>query len=346
VSEPKVSVVIPTFNRSTFLRQAMTSVLAQRYSDFELIVSDNASTDDTPAMVTGWMDGRIRHFRNDRNLGMAPNWNAGMRHARGEYVALLEDDNWWHPEYLARTVDTLDRHPDIAFVHTGLHLTDAQGKVMQVFRRWGSDRICDKKTELITLLQGNKIFLSTVTARRAIIETVGLFDEAIPFAPDWDLWLRVYMHHDGAFVAEPLVFYRQHDANLSKQFLAQPATLLADHQYVLEKTLGRIGDLYGPGFARQARKLSSRWLGRWKADIQVHRAWATLLEGRSRQAREEAALALHWDPFVTLRFPFRLLVIALPDLGPQGSGRSIAALEERLGRWLARCLPSVFRAFF
>jgi glycosyltransferase involved in cell wall biosynthesis len=277
---------------------------------------------------------------------MTPNWNAAIRHARGGHVALLEDDNWWHPEYLARTVDTLNRHPEVGFVHTALHLTDAQGEVMRIFRRWGNDRICHRKTELITLVQGNKIFLSTVMARRTSIETVGLFDEAIPFGPDWDLWLRLYMHYDGAYVAQPLAFYRQHDASLSRQFLAKPATLLADHQYVLEKALERLGDIYGPSFVRHARRLSSRWLGRWKADIQVHRAWATFLEGRSRQAREDAAFALRGDPLVILRFPFRLLVIALASLGPQGSWRSIAALEDRLGRWLARCLPSVFRAFF
>jgi glycosyltransferase involved in cell wall biosynthesis len=317
----------------------------QTYPDFELVVSDNASSDDTAAVVTEFQDGRIQYFRNDRNLGMVANWNAGMRHARGAYVTLLEDDNWWHHEYVARAVSTLDRYPDIVFMHTALHLTDAQGRVTQVFKRWRTDRICEKRAELIDLMQGNKIFLSSVMARRSVIEALGLFDESIPFAPDWDLWLRAYTYYDGAYVAEPLVFYRQHEGNLTRQFLAQPSVLYEDHRYVIEKALHRIGGVQGDSFARRARTLSSRWLTRWRADIQVHRAWDTYLGGKFVQARHEAAAALQYDSTVLLRFPLRFLVIALAVWGPRGFGRSLAAMESRLGRWLARYLPSVFRAF-
>ena len=167
MSEPRVSVVIPTFNRSAFLRQAIVSVLAQTYPHFEVIISDNASADDTREVVAAFSDPRIRYFQNERNLGMAPNWNAGIRRARGAYVVLLEDDNWWHAEYLARAVSILDRHPEVAFLHTAVRITDAKGRVRHVFRRWRSDRICDKRAELIDLMQGNKIFLSTVMARRS-----------------------------------------------------------------------------------------------------------------------------------------------------------------------------------
>jgi len=169
VSEPRVSVVIPTFNRSAFLRQAIVSVLAQTYPHFEVIISDNASADDTREVVAAFSDPRIRYFQNERNLGMAPNWNAGIRRARGAYVVLLEDDNWWHAEYLARAVSILDRHPEVAFLHTAVRISDAKGRVRHVFRRWRSDRICDKRAELIDLMQGNKIFLSTVMARRSAI---------------------------------------------------------------------------------------------------------------------------------------------------------------------------------
>ncbi len=341
MSEPHVSVVIPTFNRSAFLRQAITSVLAQTYSDFELVVSDNASTDDTPAMVTGWLDGRIRYFRNERNLGMAPNWNASMRHARGGYVALLEDDNWWHPEYLARTVDTLDQHSDIAFVHTAVHLTNAQGKVMQVLQRWKSDRICGTRAELVDLMRGNKIYLSTVLARRSVIESLGLFDETILFTPDWDMWLRIYTRYDGAYVADPLVYYRQHEANFTRQFLAQPSALFEDHRHVIEKTVQRIGKVYGISFARRLRKSSYRFL----ADMLVWRAWEKYLEGKFGRARQEAALALQCDLNVALRFPVWLVRIALAGLKPRGFGRDIGAMENRLRRWLARHLRSVFGVF-
>jgi glycosyltransferase involved in cell wall biosynthesis len=345
VSDPKVSVVIPTFNRSAFLQQAITSVLAQTYLDFEIIISDNASTDDTAAIVGGFPDERIRYFRNDRNVGMGPNWNVGLRRARGAYVVLLEDDNWWCPEYLTRAVGTLDQHPDIAFVHTAVYLTDAHGTVIRIFKRWRSDRICHKRAELTDLIQGNKIFLSSVTARRSVVESIGMFDERIPYAPDWDLWLHMYTYHDGAYVADPLLFYRQHEANVTRQFLARPSAMFEDHRYTVEKTLQRIGEVYGVSFARQLRKLSSRWLIRGRADMEFWRAWETYLRGEFEQARQEASLALECDRRVILRFPLRLLLIALSKYRSHGSGRSIATIEGRLGRWLARNLPSVFRTF-
>lgn len=338
MSEPRVSVVIPTFNRSAFLRQAIVSVLAQTYPHFEVIISDNASADDTREVVAAFSDPRIRYFQNERNLGMAPNWNAGIRRARGAYVVLLEDDNWWHAEYLARAVSILDRHPEVAFLHTAVRISDAKGRVRHVFRRWRSDRICDKRAELIDLMQGNKIFLSTVMARRSAIESVGLFDETILFTADWDMWLRMYAYHDGAYVAEPLVFYRQHEESVSRQFHSQPVLLFEDHGRVIERTLQRIGEVYGAGFAGRIRKVSYRWLARARADVQASRAWETYLGGGLKQAREEAGLALKWDLSVALRFPFRLLVITLTGLRPHGFGRSIAAMESRLGRWLARYL--------
>jgi glycosyltransferase involved in cell wall biosynthesis len=319
MSKPIVSVVIPAFNRSVFLRQAISSVLAQTHSDFELIISDDASTDDTPAVVGAFQDRRIQYFRNDRNLGLVANWNAGFRRAEGAYITLLEDDNWMRPEYLARAVTTLDQHPEIGFMHTAVHLTDAHRKVTQVLQRWKTDRICGKRAELVDLMRGNKIYLSTVLARRSVIESLGWFDENIPFSPDWDMWLRIYTYYDGAYVAEPLVYYRQHEANFTRQFLAQPSALFEDHRYVIEKTVQRIGKVYGVRFARRLRKSSYRFL----ADMLVWRARERYLEGNVARARQEATLALQCDLAVTLRFPAWLVSIALAGLKPRGFGRGI-----------------------
>ena len=342
MSAPKVSVVIPTFNRSTFLRHTIASVLAQTYPDFELVISDDASTDETTAVVRTFQDSRIKSFQNERRLGMVPNWNAAIRRARGPYITLLEDDDWWHPEYVARAVGTLDRYSDIAFMHTAVFLTDAQGRVTRVFKRWRTDRVCQRRTEILDLVQGNKIYLSTVMVRRSVIETVGLFDERIPYTADWDMWLRAYTYYDGAYVAEPLLFKREHDASVTRQLSVQPAVLIEDHRYVGEKTLRRIGEVYEVGFARRVRKLIYHHMARWRADVQAHQAWQTYLNGKFEEARYQAALALQSDPLVTSRFPLRLLFIALSKVGPCGLGRSIAGLENRLGRWLARHLPSVF----
>src|SRR6266480_3507457 len=95
-----VTVVIPTYNRRTFLPIAITSVLRQTFADFQLIVLDDASTDETASVVTSFQDARISYIRNEINLGMVENWNNGFRLARTEYVAFLHDDDVWEPKFL------------------------------------------------------------------------------------------------------------------------------------------------------------------------------------------------------------------------------------------------------
>src|SRR5207237_7043535 len=105
---PKVSVIIPTHNRSGFLRLAVLSVLKQTFPDFELVIVDDASGDDTPAVVKRFEDPRIRYIRHERNLRIAAARNTGISNSTGEYVAFLDDDDEWLPSKLQKQVSALD----------------------------------------------------------------------------------------------------------------------------------------------------------------------------------------------------------------------------------------------
>ncbi len=334
MTAPRVSVVIPTYNRAPLLRQAIESVLAQSYRTFEIVISDNCSSDGTASVVHGFQDLRIRYFRNDRNIGMVPNWNAGIRRARAEYVALLEDDNWWHPRYLERVVQTLDAHPQVAFVHTATCLTDQQGQSVRIHKRWDADRRCDGLAELRDLMRGNQIFLSTVTFRRESIQSAGLFDETIPYAADWEMWLRLYIRYSGAYLAEPLAFYRLHEGSGTARYHSEPLLLFHDHRQVIEKTVRNIRAVYGGPLARELRRSSHRWL----AEVLFRRAWGFHRAGELVSARREALAAVTCAPNVVFRFPLKLSVMFFASLLPRGFGRSFLAFEKRVGRPLVRCL--------
>ena len=121
---PKVSVVIPTHNRAGFLQAAIQSVLNQTFQDFEIIVVDDASEDQTTEIVRSFSDPRIRYMRHESNKGQGASRNDGIRQASGEYIALLDDDDEWLPEKLAKQVALLDSSPSqVGMIYTWL-LTD------------------------------------------------------------------------------------------------------------------------------------------------------------------------------------------------------------------------------
>src|SRR5262245_50428881 len=133
----RVSVCVPTYNRSRYLREAIESALVQTFADFELLVVDNCSTDDTPEVAAAFAarDRRVRYVRNERNLGLAGNFNRCVELAQGEYVALLHDDDLYLPEMLATTVGALDAHPEAAFAYGAAEEIDDAGRVVGL-RRW------------------------------------------------------------------------------------------------------------------------------------------------------------------------------------------------------------------
>jgi len=182
---PTVSVIIPTYNRAHLVSRAVRSVLDQTYQDFELVVVDDASTDNTEKVVKGFNDDRIRYFHHSENRGGSAARNTGIEAAKGEFIAFLDDDDEWLPPHLALTVETMERlSDDWGVVYTGY----------RVITRRKTARFCPKlKGQILKeiLVEGSPAALPTFLIRRSCFDQVGLFDERFPRHQDVEMHIRL-----------------------------------------------------------------------------------------------------------------------------------------------------------
>ncbi len=198
--DPRVSVVIPVFNRPVAVRRAIDSVLAQTFQRFEIIVVDDGSTDASAASVSEIADRRIRLIRHERNRGGSAARNAGIQASSAPYIAFLDSDDEWLPTKLERQLEVFARSGErLALVYTGSEWVYPDGTVIV---RTPSDR----PALSLDLLTENVVGETSVgMVRRAALEAVGGFDETLPSCQDMDLWLRIAKRFDVGIVAEALV---------------------------------------------------------------------------------------------------------------------------------------------
>jgi glycosyltransferase involved in cell wall biosynthesis len=204
---PQVSVIIPTCNRAQFLPTAIRSVLRQTFSDFEVVVVDDASDDCVGQLVKSFNEDRIRFIRHNSRRGGAAARNTGIRNSCGDYIAFLDDDDEWYPEKLARQMELLLRaHHKVGAVYSGYLVVDRDtGRVCR--RRIPSER-GDLQQKL---LEDNPIGgTSSMLVKRSCLEKVGLFDETLASFQDRDLWIRISREFHFDYVREPLLNYFLH----------------------------------------------------------------------------------------------------------------------------------------
>jgi glycosyltransferase involved in cell wall biosynthesis len=208
---PQVTVIIPTYNRAAFLGEAVRSVLGQSFVDFELIVVDDGSTDDTPSLLGAIGDPRLRVLRREHR-GIGASINAALQLARGQYVARLDSDDVWRPELLRTLVAELDARPEIGLAYGKGQAMDASGQLLLHFQgmrpRFPDDALRSALYDDCTCT------IATVV-RREHLEQVGGYDESLPANEDWDLTLRLAQQCRFAFVDQVLAQYRWHEGNLT-----------------------------------------------------------------------------------------------------------------------------------
>ena len=207
MTAPRVSVLMPVFNPGRFLSEAVGSVLAQRYSDFELIAIDDASSDGSSETLAelALRDRRLRVFRQPSNLGIVAARNRAFREASPDsrYFAILDSDDVALPDRLASQVAFLEAHPDHALVGGHTLIIDEQSQPLGI-RRYPTDyaRICAVITRF------NPIAQPAVMLRRSVLERVGPYSDAYPRCQDYDLWLRIASEYPIANLDEPVIQYR------------------------------------------------------------------------------------------------------------------------------------------
>lgn len=218
---PRLTVGIPTFNRSAWLRETIASVLAQTFSDFRVIVSDNASQDDTAAVVAGFADSRIQYRRNTTNIGSIANLNLLVSLADTEFLMLLPDDDLLAPGHLRAAVEALERFTTAGLVHSAFTLIDARSqelRTMRPLRGRADGAMLEAGGDALRrmMVESWPLCFSSVVYRTAAIAGAGAIPDAGPFA-DLQLWLRMARDWDLAYLTAPLARFRLHQQSTSAQ---------------------------------------------------------------------------------------------------------------------------------
>jgi glycosyltransferase involved in cell wall biosynthesis len=306
---PRVSVVIPTYNRAHTVGDAVASVLAQRLDDLELIVVDDGSTDGTADVLSRVRDPRLR-FVAGRHAGVAAARNLGVKHARADLVSFLDSDDVWRADKLAHEVGFLDGHPAAAAVFSDLEKRDG-GHTYPSFMRetavfadylrersYPDGMLFSTREMRLVLLQEVPIKPSALTLRRAAFERAGAFDETWSSSEDWEFLLRFARDHRFGYIDRPLAVLRVGDDSLHRLDQAR------GERAMIQLLLRERALLRGVGEARAA-------VQRGLVRRVKHFGWHHVNAGRRR-----AAAAVFLRGFMVTRQPGLL-------------GRAVAALLPR-----------------
>lgn len=237
---PKISFVLPTYNYGRYLGACVGSILAQDYAGLEVVIVDDASTDETPDIAGSLCrsDSRVSYFRHPRNVGPVANWNACLERATGDFVWLISaDDALASTDAASRYLEIFREHPSVGFVFSRVQIIDENGdpQPQWIPRRdahFPSDahaRLYPGHALFPELVRANFVPVMGVMARRVCYEQTGGFVGDLVHCGDWYNWLRFSLHWDAFYQPEVMAFYRQHTTNLSRSY--------ADQRYPVENTL-------------------------------------------------------------------------------------------------------------
>lgn len=308
--EVEISVVIPGYNHARFLAQAIESVLDQSYPVREVIVVDDGSTDNTREIAAGFGD-RIRYIYQD-NSGPSRARNRGIREARYPWIALLDSDDWWLPEKIRLQTEALEREPGAVLVYSSVYWVRQDG-TWELRRALPPNRLWPRLRYHQCVLGSD----SVVLVRRDALLEAGGFDETLIACEDWDLWVRLGVHHRFTCVSEPVAAIRIEPDSLS----ADGARMLLHAERILEGTL-----LLGlTGFRR--------WC--WRRRIRGADLYRAALNARDAGLHEERLLLLkslaQWPS--PLLLPARWPALVQNLLGPGRYSRLSKPYRQLAARW-------------
>lgn len=201
----KICVIIPAYNPGAYIEEAVQSVIAQTFTDWECLIVDDGSSEDLSRFDS--FHPQVKLLRQP-NRGVSAARNLGILSSQSDYIALLDADDAWLPDKLKSQVEMLDARPEMGFCHTAMNIMDEKSQVSGL--GWAQPVISYRD-----LLDNAHICTSTVLMRRACMAESGLFDPLLRATQDYDLWLKLARFHEVGFVAEPLALYRVHSGTLS-----------------------------------------------------------------------------------------------------------------------------------
>ena len=230
--KPSVSIILPTLNHSNLLSDCLQSIKNQTFQDFEVIIVDDGSTDDTKGVINKFVEennlaGKTRYFC-QKHSGVSQARNFGILNSKSELIAFIDDDDTWDNRKLELQVKAMALHGGIAMSFTNLFLIYLNSK--KKFLLSQKESITEGRI-FKELLYKCFIFTSSVMARKDVLSSVGLFDKEMIVGEDWDLWLRIAYGHNIKYIKEPLVYYSMHNNNAHKNI----DEMLRGHRRIINK---------------------------------------------------------------------------------------------------------------
>ena len=226
MQNPTVSFVIPCYKLAHLLSECVNSILSQSFTDFEVLIMDDCSPDNTPEVAGSFNDSRVRYIRNNPNLGHLRNYNKGIELSQGKYVWLISADDYLRrPHILQRYVEVLECDLSIgyAFCPAVSVKNNQEGEILSysIFR--DQDCIVAGRSVLKELFRFNIVPAASGMVRRELYTNEGLFPLSMPHVGDWYLWSRFAFHSNVAYFSEPMVCYREHDLSMTTSALSDNA---------------------------------------------------------------------------------------------------------------------------
>jgi glycosyltransferase involved in cell wall biosynthesis len=268
---PAVSVIIPTYNRADHVGRAIRSVLAQSFQEFEVLIVDDGSTDNSEQIIRGFKDARIFYLRREANGGAAAARNMGIHSARGEHIAFLDSDDEWLPEKLEKQLAKFDStRRSMGLIYTHMLLRDFKtGAVLKAINSSHEGYVHD------LVLRSDFIgSCSSVMVRTDVIKHIGGFDDRLTSREDWDLWMRIAREYPVACVPLPLLICNiGHSERLSatlKKILEGTMLVLDKHSDDMERS----PEAYGKHLAAVAQiQLNYDKRAGWRTAIKALRVY-------------------------------------------------------------------------
>lgn len=287
---PKVSVVIPAYNAMGDLPETLESVLRQTFTDFEVLIINDGSSDNIVEWASGVKDPRVKLI-SQANQGVSVARNTGIAQAQGEYIAFLDADDLWEPTKLEKQVRRLDDNPAVGLVYTWTALIDSEGKLTgTVFCYEAQGNVWE--TILVHDIVCNG---SCAMVRRSCFETAGVFDPTLSSAADFDMWTRIAAHYPFAVVKELLVHYRKAPNTMSKN----RQKMIQDFRLTLEKRYQSV-----PLEFLYLRNRAYGHMYRWQA-------WLSIYEGDYKSATNFQRQAFLHNPLLVLSKNFLHLSLGI-----------------------------------
>jgi glycosyltransferase involved in cell wall biosynthesis len=222
--EPKVTFIVPCYKLAHLLPECVNSILRQTYEDFEILIMDDCSPDNTAEVAASFREPRVIHIRNEPNLGHLRNYNKGIGLARGKYVWLISADDYLRKPYvLERYVKLMEENPNVGYVFCpGVKVrSGAEVAALDYSFHGDRDAIFNRRQFLSQLVKKNTIVAASGCVRKECYDKISVFPLNMPWGGDWYLWTAFAFSYDVGYLAEPMVCYREHEMSMTSKLMTE-----------------------------------------------------------------------------------------------------------------------------